>query len=241
MSKSRADNTDAEKTKPKRRRKPSAQKLMSEGKRVSDNIYLCSDGKYRWVYEVNLFTNPTIFLLVWKILFFVILGVMAFMMLLDIFENNLSADLLLSRLRLLGYLELGMTVLAAISYLVYAAIMGGKYCAMFEMDENSITHKQMPKQAKKAELIAILTVLAGLASKNITTVGVGTSSARSEMTTEFGSVRHVRVHRRHSLIKVNQLLGKNRVYVAEADYDFVLGYILQRVPEKAKPKQFRTK
>ena len=34
----------------------------------SDNsrVQLCSDGKYRWVYEMNLLTNPTVFLTAFK-------------------------------------------------------------------------------------------------------------------------------------------------------------------------------
>ena len=36
-------------------------------------VRLCEDGKYRWKYEMNMLTNPTIFLTVFKIFFYIIL------------------------------------------------------------------------------------------------------------------------------------------------------------------------
>ena len=39
-----------------------------EGKKVSENIYLCPDGVYRWIYEFPMAKNPTILITVWKVL-----------------------------------------------------------------------------------------------------------------------------------------------------------------------------
>ena len=39
-------------------------------------VTLCQDGKYRWVYDVNLFTNPTVFFDVVKVMF-ISMGIVA--------------------------------------------------------------------------------------------------------------------------------------------------------------------
>ena len=41
-------------------------------------VQLCTDGKYRWVYEMNMLTNPVIFLTVFKIFFYIVLGLWHF-------------------------------------------------------------------------------------------------------------------------------------------------------------------
>lgn len=214
----------------KKKRKPSAGKMMRQGEKVTENIYLCEDGKYRWVYELSILKNPTIFILVWKILFFILVGIFTFTMIFDAIEwNDFFPDRFLVNLRMFAYFVIGMTVLTILALLLYAAIMGGKYCVMFEMDEYGVTHKQMPKQAKKAEIISLLTALAGLASRNMTTVGIGLSSARTSMSSEFAKVRSVKAYPRRDLIKVNERFMKNQVYAEPSDYDFVYSYIREHV------------
>lgn len=232
----RAEESDAAE-KPKRKRKPTAQRMMKEGEMVSPNIVYCQDGKYRWIYEMSLLKNPTIFILLIKIFFFVLLGIFVFMIIADAINGYLDGELILNDLKLMGIVFGIMLVLAVLGYLLYAAIMGGKYCAMFEMDEEGVNHKQLPRQMKKAQAISALTTLAGLLSGNPTTVGVGLTSARNEMYTEFCRVRSVRPYPRRHLIKVNEFLGKNQVYAEKEDYDFVLEYISSRVPETAKPRK----
>ena len=132
-------------------------------------------------------------------------------------------------LRFFGIFLIGMTVLSALGYLLYAAIMGGKYIVLFEMDERGVNHKQLPKQAKKAHKISELTMLAGAAAGNPSVAGIGINSARSEMYSEFKKVRSVKPFPRRDLIKVNERFGKNQVYASKQDFDFVLDYILNHV------------
>lgn len=212
--------------------KSTAEKKMQESKRISENIFLCEDGKYRWIYEMSLFKNPTVIILVWKIFFFILLGIFAFIMLMDVFSGYMNGKRFLETLKILGYFIIGVTVLCALGYLLYAAIMGGKYIVMFEMDDKGVNHKQLPKQAKKAEWISLLTVLAGLASRNPTTVGVGLISARSEMYTRFANVRKIKAYPNRDLIKLNERLMHNQVYAAKEDFEFVYGYIKDHVDIK---------
>jgi hypothetical protein len=209
----------------------------AQGRRISDNITLCPDGKYRWVYELHLLKEPTIFFLIWKIFFFIVTGIFAFTFIIDTIEWGLDDSL--GSLKVYGYLLLGMTVLIGLGYLLYAAIMGGKYCVMFEMDEQGVNHKQMPRQAKKAELLSAITVLAGLAGGRLTTVGVGLTSSRTEMYSEFSRVKKVKAYPRRGLIKVNGTLSRNQVYAEREDFDFVLGYIRARCPDPKAKKEIK--
>ena len=139
----------------------------------------------------------------------------------DLLESDFIA-ILIGFLAMLGVTGLG--------YLVYALMNGGKYCVAFEMDDNGVTHRQMPSQVKKAEVVGMINVLAGIAAGNVSQVGIGLTSARSELSSDFSAVRSIDGNRRRCVIKVNEPFAKNQVYVEPADYDFVMGYITSRCP-----------
>lgn len=203
-------------------------KKIMQGEKISDNITLCKDGKYRWIYELHLFKTPIIFMLVWKILFFIFLMIFAFIFIADFVSWGFTAERIKESLRFSGFFLIGMTVVTALGYSVYAALMGGKYCVMFEMDEKGINHKQIPAQAKKAKKIAGATVLAGAASGRLTTVGAGINSARTEMYSDFSRVRKVKAFPALNLIKVNGRLSRNQIYASKEDFEFVKKYIKER-------------
>ena len=198
-----------------------------------ENVILCADGKYRWVYELHLLKDWSVFFLVWRIFFFILAGIFTLMMIISLIEDGFG-DSIWSSFKFFLYFVLGMTALVLISYFIYAAVMGFKYCVVFEMDDRGILHKQMPKQAKRAEILSALTVLAGLASRNVTTVGVGMSTARTEMYTEFDKVRKMRVISRRSRIKLREVFSTNEVYIAKEDFAFVKEYIETRCVNRKK-------
>ena len=204
--------------------------MMAYDEKSSENIMLCEDGKYRWVYEMNLFKNPTIFMLIWKIFFFIILGIFAFMVLIQSGNSRFWWVGFLNVAKVFGYILIGMTVLSALGYLLYAAIMGGSYIVEFEMDEKGVTHKQIASQTKNAKILGAATMIAGAASGRIGTVGVGLNAQRTEMYTEFAKVRKVKAYPRRHLIKVNERLEHNQVYAAKEDFAFVKDYIVSHCP-----------
>ena len=201
---------------------------MKENKTQNTRVTLCDDGKYRWTYEMSLFKNPTIFLLIWKIFFFIFLGVFVVVNISDFI--NWGPEKALENLPILGYLLLGMTAVVGLGYLIYAAIMGGKYIVEFEMDEKGVNHKQIASQAKKAKKIGRATMIAGAASGRIGTVGAGINAQRTEMYSDFSKVRKVKVYPRRHVIKVKETLEHNQIYAADEDFAFVQQYILSRCP-----------
>ena len=185
------------------------------------------DGKYRWVYEMSLWKNPTVFLLIWKIFFFIILGIFAFTMIMDIVDwGEFSSGRFFESLKFCGYFVVGMTVVVGIGYAVYAAIMGGKYIVEFTMDEKGVNHRQIESQAKKGKTIGKAAIVAGMASGRLSMVGPGVAAQRSQMYSEFSKTKKVKAYPRRQLIKVNGLLNHNQVYAQKEDFEFVKDYIL---------------
>ena len=211
--------------KPRRARKPSAQKLLETGERVTEHIYLCADGKYRWIHALNLYRNPSIYLLVWKIFFFIFLAVFSVVLISD--AANWGAAKLLEDLRFLACFLIGMTALTGLGYLLYALIMGGSYRVIFETDEQGVNHRQMPAQAKKARALGRAAFLAGTAGGSFGAMSAGMSAQRTEMYTEFARVRKLKCYPRRGLIKLNERLSHNQVYAAPEDFPFVADFILQ--------------
>ena len=191
-------------------------------------VRLCEDGKYRWLYEMNMFRNPTIILTVAKVLGGVLLGLwLVFGLLLSAIEGNW--DGLLGMTRVLGIVMGVMAVLLVIAYLILCWMYHGKYIVLFEMDEKSIKHIQLPRQFKRAQAMGLITALVGLAAKRPTTAGAGLLSAtRQASTSDFKYVKKVKAYPRRHLIKFNETLNKNQVYAATEDFDFVLDWIRTR-------------
>jgi cytochrome bd-type quinol oxidase subunit 2 len=185
------------------------------------------------VYEFNLFTNPTILFTVLK----VVLGILAVIVILmlavmlpDLVRGYADSRDLAETLRFAGTFALFFTMLTCVGYAIYAAMQGGKYCVVFTMDEKGLLHKQMARQYRKAQLVGALDVVAGIVAGKPGVAGIGITSARDSLASDFGAVRGIRGSRRLRVIKLNEPLAKNQVYVEPGDYDFVLGYIVSHCP-----------
>lgn len=200
--------------------------MAKEDKKISENIVLSPDGKYRWQYDVDLFKNPNVLFLLLKILLIPLVAIFAFVTIIDLIKWG--SKNFLANFKIFGIVFLVLVALIFVSYLIYAVIMRGKYSVIFEMDERGINHRQIPAQAKKAQKIATFTTVAGVAGGSLSTVGAGAAASRTEMYSEFSKVRKAKVYRRRNLIKLTETFEHNQIYVADADFDFVSNYILSR-------------
>jgi len=193
------------------------------------SIHKGPKGRYYWLHETNLYRNPAFLFLMWKIFFFIWLAVATFVMILTTWGDDLIEALRNIGLPLV-YVLIFVLVLITFSYWVYALMMGGKYSVLFEMDEKGVTHTQLPRQFKKAEKLAALTTLTGLAAKTPCTVGTGLLVSGSQsMRTDFKRLRAIKASRRKCTIKLRSSdLMHNQVYTAPEDFDFILGFIRAR-------------
>lgn len=213
------------------------QTAVIQGQQVTENIWRCPDGIYRWTYEYHMLRNPTILFTVWKVLGISFGAVFLFTLIIDLIQGVIgSVSDLWAASKIFVILAGVFFVLSLLSYFILAAVFGWKYQVLFEMTEESVTHIQMPRQVKKAEAIAWLTFIVGAAANRPTVAGAGLlSTAKSSSKSNFKEVETVKVRRKHNTIHVNQLFDKNQVYAEEADFDFVEKFITERCT-KAKIK-----
>ena len=205
---------------------------VAQGEKITENIWLCPDGVYRWTYEYDMLKNPTIIFTVWKVLGLSIGIVMGFVFLIDLIEGNYqSAEDWLGLGKLILIMTGIMLVLSIVSYVILAAIYGWKYQVLFEMTDEYVRHIQMPKQVKKAQAIGWLTALVGLVAGKPTTVGVGLNAASgSTSTSVLKNVATLKIRKGRNTIHVNQKLDRNQVYAEDADFDFVADFLKAHCP-----------
>ena len=195
---------------------------------IDHKVRQFKDGKYRWVYEMPILSNPTIFLTVFKV-FAYILGVsfVVFGFFIYVIHGNWAGLWEMAK----GYLiALGIiAVLNVLGVLVIAAMYKGKYIVMFEMDEQQIKHIQVSEQFRKAKKMGQLAAFAGMLSGNFTTAGAGMLMASKDASvSNYSEVRRVIPRRKLHVIKVNEFIEKNQIYVPDEDFDFVYDYIKSR-------------
>ena len=194
----------------------------------SENITMCKDGKYRWVYELDMYKSTAIIKELWRVLLISGAIVMVFLFIINIMDGDLMETLRFIA-QSAGIMFGIFLILSIVGYLLFAFIIGGKYCVVFEMDEEGINHKQHQKHVKKSELIGAITALAGIAGGRIGTVGTGMlAAARTSMLTYFDDVKELEILPKEHLIRLNETLSRNQVYAEDEDFAFVADYIKNR-------------
>ena len=190
------------------------------------DVNMTVPGFYRWRYDLNLLKDPSVFFMVWRIFFFIYIGVFAVTNIADFIRfDDFYPERLLYNLRFLGWVFVVMNAVIILGYLLYALIMRGKYCMEFAMDEKGIFNVQISSQSKEACVISAHTFLVALAHGSLTAAGIGMNSIRSEMYSDFNKVTSIKAHKKRNLIMVNSKLSHNRIYCKQEDFDFVLDYI----------------
>ena len=190
---------------------------MRTKKDLGERVVLFPDGKYRWIYEVNMLKNYSILFDVWKVFGITMLIVMGLIGFILLIAGEFDLD--------------SLAGLSFAGYYLYAAIVGGKYIVVMTMDHNEVVHQQLPKQMKKAQIIGNATIVAGLLTGNLGAVGRGMiANSRTSMITRYADVKKVIAVRGNNLIKVNETLEKNRVYVCNEDFDFVYRFLCEHCP-----------
>ena len=203
-----------------------------EGKKITDHIWLCPDGKYRWAYEFKMMKNPVILLTVLKVFGIAAAAVALFSLIVDLFDDWKITLPDSDNMKILLIVILVFIGIIFLSYLILAGIYGWKYEVLFEMDEESISHIQMPKQYKKAEAIAWITAMAGLLTGKPAVAGAGLTAASGNVSTsEFSKVKRLVKRKGMQTIKVNSPFNKNQVYAeTDADFEFVWTFLKDHCP-----------
>lgn len=193
---------------------------------LNGNVQLCQDGIYRWVYELNMLKNPTILFTLLKIFGGIIGGLWLLTNIFDGFSNFVETT------KVMAIILAGLCVLILLGYLITAGLFGGKYCVLFEMDEQKIAHVQLPRQFKRAQVASWIAMLAGVIAGNPTVTGAGILAAsRNKLTNQFSKVRSIKAVPARNTIYVKGTLKNNQVYVDDANFQFVLDFLRSHCPK----------
>lgn len=194
--------------------------LMEEPVRIPKSVTLCSDGKYRWVYELPMMKNPVILITVYKVLLIGACFPFLIVLILSGFQDAFKI------LKVFFIVLLILFVTGLISYMILAALYGWHYCVIFEMDEKGILHTQQPKQFKKAQALGVTASLAGTAAGNPSAAGTGLLAAtKNSQYSEFDKVKKVKCFPKLNLIKLDYPFSHNQIYAADDAFEFVAEYI----------------
>ena len=186
-------------------------------------------GEYRWRYSVNLYRNPGLLWLFYKVFG----GIFAGCLLVGLFLSDFKVSLAGAMWTSVGFAV--MIAIVTLSYYVYALIQGGRYTWDFEMDEKGVNAVQAPNEAKRNKVLGLLVTVMGIVTGNASQMGVGaTVAARDGMYSEFASVGTVKVDRRHNTIHIRNGLFHNQIFAGDEDFDFVLDYITSHCPKLKK-------
>ena len=194
-------------------------------------VRLYPDGKYRWVYEMNLYKNPTVFYDVIKTL---LIGFGAAFVLLFAINLGIGEDIENILLATVGIFVFILVIAVIAYFIVVGWVYGGKYVILFEMDEHGVVHYQMGKGVKRAQVMTALGGLLGVATGNLSMTGLAVyMSGAQRIVSDFAKVRKVTAARGRHLVKVvENWYSRNHVFVeSDAEYDFVLDYIQSHCPK----------
>ena len=203
---------------------------MSPNDYSGSRVALCEDGKYRWTYPLDMLKNPSILFVLLKI-FGILLSIPLLIALISAAANNDWQKIWDSFLKIWLIVMVVFFVIIVISYLIVVWMNGGKYVVNFTMDEKRLIHEQVPVQYDRARKVGLLAALVGIFAKRPAAAGAGALAAsRDSSVSVFDNVRRVKPRRGQNLIKVNQSLERNQVYVPDEDFDFVLDFIRKHCP-----------
>lgn len=211
------------------------EQLPQKGRYVTNNIVLGTDGKYHWSYKFNMLKNPSILFILWKMFFWIFIGIFTMITLFDVFDGYYTFEKFFDFWKFALFFILCAEAFIAVGYFIYSLIMGSYYYVLFDMDDDGVTHTQMPKQFKKAQAMGWIAVLAGMAAGKPGVAGAGMLAAsKQSMSSEWDKVKSIEIFRRRGVIKVNSLLNYNQVYAEPEDFDFVEDFIRSHVNDTCK-------
>lgn len=190
-----------------------------------------SDGVLRWTYQMNMWRNPTIFITTAKVILLAAAVPVLLVVVLALVESGVRESL--NALLVVAPYVFGiMLALLMLAYPLIAILNGGKYCVVFEMDDEGVNHIQMDKQFRKNQVLAFLTVLAGLASGNPQTAGAGLlAGTKRSSYSRFSKVKTIVARPRRHVIHVNESLLRNQIYAPAEFYETIQQHILSRCPK----------
>lgn len=202
-----------------------------EGLPEGTAIYIDENGTYWWRREIDMWHDPTIMLIVGKALGIVLGLTFVVLMCAFIFAGHADMGGLLWVLPILLGIFALVAVVGALSYMLWAKMLGGTYIADFEIDEEGASHLPTAKEVKYTNAVATAAALSALIAGTWgTAVAASAAAAGQQARSTFKSVRQIKVDRAHNDIRLTEFMLFNHFYVAPQDLDFILNLFVERCP-----------
>ncbi|MEA4908277.1 MAG: zinc ribbon domain-containing protein [Chloroflexi bacterium] len=206
---------------------PLGENRQRSNPQVSPGVTMGEDGVMRWVYEMNMWKNPTLVITIWKVLLLAAFAPALLLFFLTL-EDGIGSALLVF-VEVMGIVAGIVTGLMLLAYPLVAMINGGIYCVIFEMDDHCIKHIQMQNQFKKSQVLALIVSLAGVMTGNVQVAAAGMlAGSKQSSLSSFEKVSTITVNEKRHVIYINEKLSHNQVYADSADFAFVKNMIISR-------------
>ena len=200
---------------------------------VKSELVACRGGVTRWLYSLNLFKSPAVMLMIWKVFGIMLAVIWAVVALLRLKQPDFLWSGFLTMTRDFVTVLAVVFLFAAIAYYVYALLLGGKLYVLLEMDEEGVRHTQVPKHYKKEQILASIEHIDAEAENPVpASVGI-MATAKTSMYCEFAKIKTVEIEPKRDRIRITQALGRNQIFAAPQDFEYVSQFILDRIPENA--------
>ena len=194
---------------------------------MNNESFLDENGYYRWVSELNLFSNPTVFFTLFRVFTLSsVLGFGALFIICSISDGGIAWEMFYAFI----FTYIALIILLSISYLLYALLNKGKYCVAFELTTEYLLHKQIHKKFNKNQVLNALQILIGVSSKNLLCISTGIlAGTRQSMLTKLISVDKIIANKKKNTIKLRNGIRYNHIYTENENYDVILKFILDNV------------
>jgi len=209
---------------------------------LTDRVTKQEDGSYCWYYELDMFHNLSILMMLLKIMFWICLMMMAFAL---IVSGGGSGSNPMSFMGFVGLLGLGMILLTVLIYYLTAFIMHGCYRMHFAMNEKCIGLYYSERTLQMMGTLAGATSAAGrIAGRGAQASRLGGQIRRMQDNAilNLGSLRHMSIDPEHDLLCLRELLViQHMIFVRKEDYAFVRDWVIAhsrvRAPEETSSGQ----
>ena len=198
-------------------------------------VTLCGDGVYRWYYDMDMFQNRSMLVMLEKINLFIFLGVsVGGALFIGLVERDFGAPMVRGILVVGLLMGLLMAALYAIGFCIAAWIKRGNYRIHFAMREDGIELVWSDRLKQGFATGRNVMALAGNAIGSRSVRGRWRPTLDEVSNAAFRSVTRVKCYPKWNMIDLSMLGGKFQVYACGEDLDRVEAYILQRVPERVR-------
>jgi len=213
-------------------------KKASDGQRAlppASSITVDDEGRYFWRGTIDLHENPTLLLLITKIMAW-IMGLIALMLVCFVVidwlkTGRVDRDGVWMLVGVYAMCSVVVAFITAIAYYAYCSHLGWSYSADYLMDETGLLFEAAPKEAEALKDVAKATALMSLLIGRYGLTAASIAASSSEAASRFASVFRVKGIKKHCCIKVSSPFLYNQVYVSPRDYDFVYNYICEHCPK----------